>query len=539
MSPPHENIQQPLSPFPSTSPTKNSTTVREQTLPPNPFALESPLSSHLPPENYSTSRSTQQSPTMNAVTFIRDHTAHDNDLPHQDECPICLDDYTGEQCLRITNIPKCSHHIGANCLDDMLRSHSHEEKRCPLCRAVWIPARPLPVLPGAQSLSASRRIADIFAGLDGIGANIANQQLGTRRGFTHDEASRQQVRGFYGELAPHPVGLHEPRPPMAEQQRTPTVIDSDSDGGADYSTHVQNFEDFRRDIADIRSRAPYRHVSRSSRRRRVADRTGNSRNGNGDANEGANSSSNSDNATATRGLGSVNTSARGATDISGTGAFNRFLNNRRTLNPFRPATGNNIVTPPALTVDAQDEHRREMEPEYERFRQDDHLSAVESSHPQELANRHRLKEERRASNQRHIPSFESPPAHRPGMSSRRATASHAHLPGPNTPENPIDINITSDKVIKLPGIQSLPVHETVRSRQLDRRGGNLDQWEQAMTMRQTRLARREVDLIARETRVDELMRAATRHREEAEELFRRHGEEIDNVLKQGEWIGKK
>ena len=58
-----------------------------------------------------------------------------------------------------------------------------------------------------------------------------------------------------------------------------------------------------------------------------------------------------------------------------------------------------------------------------------------------------------------------------------------------------------------------------------------------MTMRQTILARREVDFIARETRVDELMRVVRRHQEEGEELLRRHGEEIAELLNQESYEG--
>ncbi|CAN9153903.1 unnamed protein product [Alternaria alternata] len=473
---------------------------------------------------------------MNAATFVRNHTTHDNDLPHQDECPICLDDYTSEQCLRITNIPECSHHIGANCLDDMLRSHSHEEKRCPLCRAVWIPARSLTIPLDAQNLSASQRMADMFAGLDGIGADITSQQLDTRRDFGNDDNIPQQhARRLRRELL-SPADRYGSRALREEQQRAPIVIDSDSDD-ADYYTHVQNFEDFRRDLADIRNRAPYRQMSRSSRRRRVADRTGNDRNINGSSNEGANSNSNSDNAPVPRGLRRVNTSTRGVTDVIAAGAFNRFLNNRRALNPFRPTTENNITTPSALTGNTLAGRRRETEREDEQYREDRHLRTAGSSPPQEFANRCRLTEEQQASNQQHTPGFESPPPHQPHAGSRQTNIPHAHLSGPNTPETPIDIDMTADELIDLSANQPLPAHGAVRSRQLDLREGNLNRREQAMTMRQTILARREVDLIARETRVDELMRVVRRHQEEGEELLRRHGEEIAELLNQEGYEG--
>jgi K+/H+ antiporter YhaU regulatory subunit KhtT len=52
-----------------------------------------------------------------------------------------------------------------------------------------------------------------------------------------------------------------------------------------------------------------------------------------------------------------------------------------------------------------------------------------------------------------------------------------------------------------------------------------------MTLRQTTLARREAEIVAREKRAMELVRVARRHREEAEELIKRHREEIDEVFK--------
>ncbi|CAN9364806.1 unnamed protein product [Alternaria alternata] len=372
----------------------------------------------------------------------------------------------------------------------MLRSHSHEEKRCPLCRAVWIPARSLTIPLDAQNLSASQRMAGMFAGLDGIGADITSQQLGTRRDFGNDDDIPQQhARRLRRELL-SPADRYGSRALREEQQRAPIVIDSDSDD-ADYYTHVQNFEDFRRDLADIRNRAPYRQVSRSSRRRRVADRTGNDRNINGSSNEGANSNSNSDNAPVPRGLRRVNTSTRGVTDVIAAGAFNRFLNNRRALNPFRPTTENNITTPSALTGNTLAGRRRETEREDEQYREDRHLRTAGSSPPQEFANRCRLTEEQQA----------------------------------------------TDELIELSANQPLPAHGAVRSRQLDLREGNLNRREQAMTMRQTILARREVDFIARETRVDELMRVVRRHQEEGEELLRRHGEEIAELLNQEGYEG--
>ncbi|KAI4956983.1 hypothetical protein J4E86_005455 [Alternaria arbusti] len=139
--------------------------------PPNLFDLSATPSAQPLPNN------TQQQSTMSAAFFYRDHTTPDTTLSDHEECSICLDNYKTEECLRITSIPRCNHHIGASCLDRMLRSNPHEEKKCPLCRAVWIPAHVLPFPPRNQSLGTSRRMANMFAGVDGIGADIAGNEL--------------------------------------------------------------------------------------------------------------------------------------------------------------------------------------------------------------------------------------------------------------------------------------------------------------------------------------------------------------------------
>ncbi|CAG5156389.1 uncharacterized protein ALTATR162_LOCUS4187 [Alternaria atra] len=362
----------------------------------------------------------------------------------------------------------------------------------------------------------------MFAGLNGIGADIANRQLG-------NDTPEQQARRVNRELR-NLADPHVLRAPRMEQQRSPIVIDSDSDD-ADYEAHLQDFEDFRRDIADIRSRAPYRHVSRSSRRRRVIGRTGNNRNENGDADVGAVSSSNSDNVTATPGLRRTNTHARGSSSTPGTSAFNRFLNNRRTLNPFRPASENNAAATPRPAGNPLEQQREgSAEAALVKYLLDQHERAVEPVPTRQLANLRRHARERQANVQAYMPSIEPNPPHPSEPGASRATTLHAHLPSSNTSETPIDIDMTSDKLTELPAIQPLPAREAIRSRQLDHREGNLNRREQAMAMRQTILARREVELTSRETRVDELMRVVRRHREEAEKLVRRHRKEIEELL---------
>jgi hypothetical protein len=77
--------------------------------------------------------------TPAALGFIQAHTEPDLDHTADDECPICLDGYTEELCLRIIGVPGCVHRVGRSCLNEMLSNRPGDEKRCPLCRPVWIP----------------------------------------------------------------------------------------------------------------------------------------------------------------------------------------------------------------------------------------------------------------------------------------------------------------------------------------------------------------------------------------------------------------
>jgi hypothetical protein len=152
-----------------------------------------------------------------ATKFVNEHTKIDVDPLLQEECPICLDAYAVESCVQITGIPNCTHRIGLNCLMKVLRDRPTEEKRCPLCRAAWIPG---PTAPNAP------------AGLSNVDAAIEN-------------ATR----------------------------RVAAITQSVTRDRDDYETHLRSFNRFTRDIQDIRARAG---TTRSSRpiaqpRRRLRD----------------------------------------------------------------------------------------------------------------------------------------------------------------------------------------------------------------------------------------------------------------------------
>lgn len=56
-----------------------------------------------------------------------------------DECSICLENFVLEQSVRI-KIEGCNHIFGRNCLTAILTNNPRLEKKCPLCRTVWIAA---------------------------------------------------------------------------------------------------------------------------------------------------------------------------------------------------------------------------------------------------------------------------------------------------------------------------------------------------------------------------------------------------------------
>jgi hypothetical protein len=436
---------------------------------------------------------------MSATTFIRDHTAQDDTLPQQDECPICLETYTTEQCLRITNIPSCTHNIGADCLDRLLRSNAHEEKKCPLCRTTWIPARALPFPPRNESLGTSRRMAYMFAGLDGIGADIGGgQQVGAPARlpslsppvFTPppQQDANERVSAW----------LREPSPSRAPNRRSPIVIDSDSDE-AGYETQFMHFENLRRDIADIRRRAQDTQLSRGSRKRRVAERE----NGRGAANEGAQNTGNTNTNTTPTDLNRANTAAGGGrgedSSTPGTRALSRFLNTRA-RNPFRTAENPvaAVHSVPASGPSAQCDEQRDS---------------------------YRARERRRGTQLEQLVQRTADNA-----SGGRASTPHRPLPSPGLPEASVDVDMTAEEVVELPVIQSRQAREAVRSRQLDHREAELNRREQALAARQVILTRHEAAAQERKRSTNEILLVVRRQRRELEELVRRHGDEIDGIL---------
>lgn len=260
-----------------------------------------------------------------ATTFIYAHTIVDDNVPLLEECPICLDNYSTESCLEITGIEGCNHRVGMKCLRQMLQSSPDEEKRCPLCRTVWVTA------PANRALSTSRRMAGIFEDFDSIGDSI-ERPVGA--GIAGQPSNRTVITEGPGTHNPQNVGLlsvqnlHRRNATIED----PILVDSDSDDGG-YEAQLENFEQFRRDIEHVRMRAQNTRLSRARRRLELS---------------GPVSSS----STSSQPEGAIRGRTRNITPgLSGaTGGFNLFNRNR---NPFRTTAADNN---PPLSITAARDH---------------------------------------------------------------------------------------------------------------------------------------------------------------------------------------
>lgn len=96
----------------------------------------------LPSNNPEHTPAKMRAPTIEltpaADEFIKTHTAVDIEVPHDEECSICLENYREELCVRIRNLKGCTCRIGQVCLGELLSMNPLAEKKCPLCRAAWL-----------------------------------------------------------------------------------------------------------------------------------------------------------------------------------------------------------------------------------------------------------------------------------------------------------------------------------------------------------------------------------------------------------------
>ena len=282
---------------------------------------------------------------------------------------------------------------------------------------------------------------------------------------------------------------------MQNQQLNPIVIDSDSDDDAGYAVQFRNFENFRRDVADIRSRARDTRGPRSIRsirRRRAATAAAAERERVKARNEGSGGADSSGN--------SENAAANGATDTARSRALNRLLGNGR--HAFQPAE---------YTASAG-------------------AGASPAPMNEVLEQRSPPQERRLGSELRRARKFEQSASRTPHHANARrgrAPTPYRQTSSPNNSDTPIDL--TADEPTELPAIQSGSAREAVRSRHLDQREASLSRREQVLLTRQLAVARRESAVIRQEEAVstqedkaNEMMTMLRRHREELEEMVMRH-----------------
>ncbi|KAH7383895.1 hypothetical protein BKA66DRAFT_570087 [Pyrenochaeta sp. MPI-SDFR-AT-0127] len=215
-----------------------------------------------------------------ATAFINEHTVVDNDVPLLDECPICLDNYSTESCLEIIGIQGCAHRIGMKCLQEMLSCYPNEEKKCPLCRTVWVAA------PAGVTLSQSSRLTGIERYT--VWDRAMTPQAGAR---TTDQPANNTAPGG-GTGSSYGQSLEGFSTRSQNQQHTtrqnPILVDSDSDTEG-YEAQLDHYEQLTQDIESVRMRARNTQVSRARRRqgfnatrlsRMLTPQDENSRNGN-------------------------------------------------------------------------------------------------------------------------------------------------------------------------------------------------------------------------------------------------------------------
>ncbi|EDU40802.1 conserved hypothetical protein [Pyrenophora tritici-repentis Pt-1C-BFP] len=336
----------------------------------------------------------------------------------------------------------------------------------------------------------------------------------------------------YGQRAGHLPAINDQRPrplPRLEALHTnlnrpqvpqaPIVIDSDSESEEEYATQVRSFQEFTRDVADIRERAQLTDRAHVARQRRHRYR---SVSGHRDIGGTSNEMSNR--------LGRSNTLGGG--DIRNrNGAFNRILNTGRHFNLFRlppddapsytnPAEGFPAANSPTLpTLPDQVFDRLGMAPVLARTPENTFTAPPAPSSPVFHAMTSPLA----------IPS--SPTYH--GFSSGPAAT---HVPNrDNVMSN------ANNAVPQRPTLQASSLQHTdeltrreqaliQREEDLNYRGQALDALQTAQNVRHHHLDRREAAVLERERNTEALLLDLQRRRTELAELLGRQREEVNRVL---------
>ncbi|KAF2025709.1 hypothetical protein EK21DRAFT_93029 [Setomelanomma holmii] len=204
------------------------------------------------------------SESTRTTAFFVAHTTPDTQNSLIEECPICLDNYTSEQCLRITGIPGCTHRIGKTCLEEMLRNRASDEKKCPLCRTLWIAGSTY--VPGMRIRGA--RTARIVPNSNG-GIGLARRDS---HYVTTGTAGPGRLRPLPEENANN-IATPFARQTAARMEAKPSqLINLDSDEEEqNYNAQLENFNNLTRDIQNVRARAHETQIPRSQRRREMRE----------------------------------------------------------------------------------------------------------------------------------------------------------------------------------------------------------------------------------------------------------------------------
>jgi hypothetical protein len=431
--------------------------------------------------------------TPAAAAFITAHTLHDLTNLTSDECPVCLDNYHDETCLRITEIEGCTHRIGEVCLGEMLSNRPSEEKKCPLCRTVWVPASP----------------------------------------------ERQRIASG-GTNAAVPPDQHIPATAQYPVLNVLVNLDNQSEN-EDYVVQVESFNQLRRDIEDVRARARNTQVSRGQRRQEMRDETARQR-----------ASDRASRTEETAAYGDMGTgraqprllnSLRGRSDSFTQSA--RHDSQTRGENRSRRPAMSDFTSPLALPVRSSSliNPVSSSTP-----RLTSRTSAPTTLQNHERPSINALLRSRIRSGPQSLRSPLSTTLQPPAISElRRHRSAASNLASPSPRDVPRQ---SRSGTVELPKIHSQS-HGEDRVRQLNQRQTTLNARELKLNHREFELTRREITLDHRETELNErersftthrtalehegkdaavVVQAAKKHREEMETLVKKHGEEMDKLL---------
>ncbi|XPS72789.1 hypothetical protein M3J07_004936 [Ascochyta lentis] len=186
-----------------------------------------------------------------ARTFIDKHTELDLEISPLDECPICLEAYTSttEQSIRIRGIAGCSHVLGLNCLKRILGSNAQQGMKCPLCRTQWL----------APTSRESRMSAMIRA----LEQSRNHLQAGHLQVNPEVERQTQSTAASLRPSLTGDVSTTTPASTPNSRFTSPHAL-AEAPGDEAFDAQLNDYNDFRRDVRNIRTRASSRPSPRRS-----------------------------------------------------------------------------------------------------------------------------------------------------------------------------------------------------------------------------------------------------------------------------------